>query len=142
MNFCINNEKMYLVIFSVKYHGLSDGKICWKVYCMSFQMRYSFLSYGKLLWRYNFLKMCSQICCFCAPVINEFIHIKSPLIALRTSLELTPVRTVTCVTLRIINEAGRVSEFVYFGFFCLFVCLFVFCFLFLDFLFFLGSYGS
>ena len=28
----------------------------------------------------------------------------------RTTLELTPVRTVTCVTLRIINEAGRVSE--------------------------------
>ena len=26
------------------------------------------------------------------------------------------LRTVTCVTLRIINEAGRVSEFVYFSF--------------------------
>ena len=32
----------------------------------------------------------------------------------KVSLELTPVRTVTCVTLRIINEAGRVYEFVYF----------------------------
>ena len=36
---------------------------------------------------------------------------------MRTSLELTLVRTVTCLTLRIINEAGRVSEFVYFSFF-------------------------
>ena len=37
--------------------------------------------------------------------------------SLRTSLELTLVRTVTCLTLRIINQAGRVSEFVYFSFF-------------------------
>ena len=29
--------------------------------------------------------------------------------------EMTPVRTVTCVILRIINGAGRVSEFVYFS---------------------------
>ena len=47
--------------------------------------------------------------------------------SLRTSLELTPVRTVTCVTLRIINETGRVSEFVYFSFF-FFFSIFVFFF--------------
>ena len=61
---------------------------------------------------------------------------------MQTSLELTPVRTVTCVTLRIINEAGRVFEFVYFVFFVLFVCLFFVLFFFFDFLFFLGSYGN
>ena len=36
---------------------------------------------------------------------------------LRTTLELimTPVRTVTCATLRTINGVGRISEFVYFS---------------------------
>ena len=36
---------------------------------------------------------------------------------MRTSLVLTLVRTVTCLTLRIFNQAGRVSQFVYFSFF-------------------------
>ena len=75
-------------------------------------------TYGKHSIRYN------------GPVIN-MVQIKYTWLrvhSLRTSLELTLVRTVTCLTLRIINEAGRVSEFVYFSFF--------------DFLFFWGSYGS
>ena len=57
----------------------------------------------------------------CAYQITGSSHLKSSLTLAsfknrvrKVSLELTPVRTVTCVTLRIINEAGRVSKFVYF----------------------------
>ena len=39
---------------------------------------------------------------------------------LRTLLGLTPVRTVIYATFRIINGAGRVSEFVYFSYFIFF----------------------
>ena len=57
----------------------------------------------------------------CAYQITGSSHLRSSLTLAsfknrvrKVSLELTPVRTVTCVTLRIIYEASRVSEFVYF----------------------------
>ena len=62
-----------------------------------------------------FLK-CAVKFAVCAHVINELRRLYTLRVHwLRTSLELTPIRTVTCVTLRIINDRGRVSEFVYFS---------------------------